>query len=442
MKIFVRSMGCKVNQSDLAELVEGLVPFGLELVDEAASADAVLLNTCTVTHKADRDVRKILGALERDHPDLPVLVAGCAVRLHAESLAAYSNVHAVFPLGKSLEIQASLRKLVNREAASLIENGAVDWESGFARLGRSRAFVKVQDGCQAFCSYCIIPIVRGPQRSLEIEDAVSRVGRLVAAGHGEVLLCGIHLGRYGIDLRPRRNLAELIEALDPVFSNGGARLRLSSVEPMEWTADLLARIAKRPWVCRHFHVPLQSLDDGILKAMGRPYSAGQALEALVSLREFFPEALIGTDFLVGFPGETEAQAERTMNMLAEAPVAHFHVFTYSPRPGTPAAEMPLQVEHERKRRRAAALRAVGQDRWTTFMNQGLSKHHVLLLERVESGWAEGRTEHYRPVRVYLESGHLPLRGSLLGIRAEKLVSMQLEGVVSELSPPAEEQPDR
>ncbi|MBW2702830.1 MAG: MiaB/RimO family radical SAM methylthiotransferase [Deltaproteobacteria bacterium] len=442
MKIFIRSMGCKVNQSDLAELVEGLVPFGLELVNEAASADAVLLNTCTVTHKADRDVRKILGALERDHPELPVLVAGCAVRVHAESLAAYSNVHAVFPPGKSLEIQASLRKLLKRESSSSGESESLDWESGFARLGRSRAFVKVQDGCQAFCSYCIIPSVRGPQRSLDIEDAVSRVGRLVAAGHGEVLLCGIHLGRYGIDLRPRRNLPELIEALDPVFSSGGARLRLSSVEPMEWSADLLARISERPWVCRHFHVPLQSLDDGILKAMGRPYRAEQACEKLASLHEAFPDALIGTDLLVGFPGETEAQARSTMTLLEEVPVAHFHVFTYSSRPGTPAAEMPLQVEHEKKRRWAAALRAMGQERWIAFLKEGLNRRHMLLLERVESGWAEGRTEHYRPVRVNLDPGQLPLRGSLLGIRAEKLVSMQLEGVVSGLLSSVEEQPER
>ena len=442
MKIFVRSMGCKVNQSDLAELVEGLIPFGLELVDEPASADAVLLNTCTVTHKADRDVRKILGALERAHPDLPVLVAGCAVRVHAASLAAYSNVHAVFPPGKSLEIQASLRKLVKREPPSLGESKVDDWESGFARLGRSRAFVKVQDGCQAFCNYCIIPSVRGPQRSLDMEDALKRVGRLIAAGHAEVLLCGIHLGRYGVDLRPRKNLAELIEALDPVFSGGGARLRLSSVEPMEWTDELLARIAERPWVCRHFHLPLQSLDDGVLKAMGRPYAAAQAIEALASLRETFPDALIGTDLLVGFPGETEAQARRTLTLMGELPVEHFHVFTYSARPGTPAAEMSLQVEHEEKRSRAAALRALGQERWITFLNKGLNEQHVLLLERVEPGWAEGRTEHYRRCRVNLEPRHLPLRGSLLGILTEKLVSTRLEGVVSELPSPAEKQPER
>ncbi len=259
--IFVRSLGCKVNLADAAAMIDRLNEDQFRLVGTPEQADMVLLNTCTVTHKADRDVRKILGSLASSHPDLSVVVTGCGVKTCADRIRSFANVLAVVAPG---DIETTLRAL-----GADPDDIRPSSRSPYARLGRQRAFAKVQDGCDASCTYCVLPMVRGPQRSTPAADAVPMVADLLRRGHREVVLSGIHLGRYGLDLTPATTLVNLLEDLAPVFESQDeeCRLRLSSIEPQEWTDRLISAIESHPFVCRHFHVPLQSGDDKVLARM-------------------------------------------------------------------------------------------------------------------------------------------------------------------------------
>jgi threonylcarbamoyladenosine tRNA methylthiotransferase MtaB len=394
-------LGCKVNLADAAGIVDLLDDADTELVDQADQADVVLLNTCTVTHKADRDVRKILGGLARRWPELPVVVTGCGARCWAERLAAFANVIAVIPPNQPRRVAEALGAI--GPAGPRRANGV----SAFARLHRRRAFAKVQDGCNAHCTYCIVPRARGPQRSLGLADACDKIGGLLEAGHGEVVLTGIHLGRYGADLQPPVELIDLLEAVAPWFAEKGPvrRLRLSSIEPLEWSARLLAGIERMRFVCRHFHVPLQSGDDGVLASMARPYRAAQYERVIQALRRLFPQAALGADVLVGFPGEDAAAFGRTMGLVERLDLSYLHVFTFSARPGTRAAALPDRVPPEVVRERSARLRSLGREKWLRFVEQGRGRRHRVLVERrIDAGW-EGRSEHYHRVRLARDGTH-------------------------------------
>jgi threonylcarbamoyladenosine tRNA methylthiotransferase MtaB len=410
-RLLVRSLGCKVNLADAAAVVEQLDSDCVGLVDDPGAADALLLNTCTVTHRADRDARKILGGLAAKWPRLPVVVTGCGAVRCPERLAEFDNVRAVFEPGQPRAVAAAL-------GAPL---AAGPGPSPFMRLGRRRAFAKIQDGCNAHCRYCIIPRVRGAERSLPLASAVALVGDLLDRGHREVVLTGIHLGRYRADSansqRPVR-LAGLIDALAPVFGDRRpqARLRLSSIEPLELGDELLDAIARSPFVCRHFHVPLQSGDDGVLEAMGRPYRAAAYRRIVAGLRRRFPQAAIGADVLVGHPGEDETAAANTLALLADVPVDYLHVFPYSPRPHTPAARDHRPGDEAQVRERAARLRRLGERRWQAFTAAGVGRLHRLLVERVDAAGARGRSEHYR--RIRLAGTPAAAAGGILTVRAD------------------------
>ncbi len=410
-RLVVRSLGCKVNLADAAAVVEQLDPDRVALTDDPGAADALLLNTCTVTHRADRDARKVLGGLAAKWPQLPVVVTGCGAVRCPERLAAFGNVRQVLEPGRPRAVAAALGAPIAAGAGP----------SPFMRLGRRRAFAKIQDGCNARCRYCVIPRVRGAERSLPLAAAVALVEGLLDRGHREVVLTGIHLGRYRADSAGGRRpvgLAGLIDALASVFGDRGpqARLRLSSIEPLEIDAELLDAIARSPFVCRHFHVPLQSGDDGVLEAMGRPYRAATYRRIVADLRRRFPEAAIGTDVLVGFPGENETAAANTLALLADVPVDYLHVFPYSPRPLTPAARAHRPGDEGRVRERAARLRQLSERRWQAFTAAGVGRLHRLLIERVDAAGGRGRSEHYR--RIRLSGPPAAAAGRILTVRAD------------------------
>jgi len=421
IRVLVRSLGCRVNLADAADALDRLSSERYRPAEDLAGADVALLNTCTVTHKADRDVRKILGAWMRDRPDLPVVVAGCAVITMGETLRDYRNVSRLVPPGDPQSVADALAELGGPAPPS---GGQA---SPFRRLKRRRAIVKVQDGCNARCAYCVIPIVRGPERSWPVEEVVAKVDRLLRLGHREVVLSGIHLGRYRTE--NGTDLAGLLNTLSPVFERRGpaCRLRLSSIEPMEFSEELLEAISAARFVCRHFHVPLQSGDDEVLKRMGRPYRADQYAEVVHSLRKRFEDAALGTDVLVGFPGESETAAGNTLRLIDSLPLSYLHVFTFSARPGTRAAGMQAQVAHEIMRRRSAALRDVGRRHWHDFTQRGLGRPHQVLAEKKEPNSWLGRTREYRRFRFEYQGD---MCEELVEARAEYLDGDTLVGVVS------------
>lgn len=395
MRVLVHNMGCKVNLADAAEIVDRLPAGDWRVVNSAARADVVLLNTCTVTHKADRDVRKFLGSLRTRHPRLRVVATGCGVATQDAVLAGFENVDARIPPGDPEAVAAALHRAAGRPRPA----PGPRHHDAFTRLGRTRAFLKVQDGCNARCSYCILPTTRGAERSVASAEVLRQVQRLSDAGYAEIVLCGIHLGRYTDPSSASSGLAALVELLAPLCAGVGARLRLSSIEPMEWTPALIGALERNPCVCRHFHVPLQSGDDSVLRRMGRPYRAEQVRRVIEMLRARFPDAALGTDVLVGFPGESNRAAGNTRGLVRDLPLDYLHVFTFSARPGTPAADLPDRPAAEEARLRSAALREIGAERWRAFLSKGIDRSHRVLVERSSGGWAEGHTSRYRRLKV-------------------------------------------
>jgi threonylcarbamoyladenosine tRNA methylthiotransferase MtaB len=290
-------------------------------------------------------------------------------------------------------------------------------------LGRHRALVKIQDGCRSRCSYCLVSLVRGEERSLDEQQVVEAVRRRLDAGYREVVLCGINLGRYGLERGT--SLARLLPELKKLReADSHWRLRLSSIEPMEWSAQLIEAIGECDFVCRHFHVPVQSGDDGVLKLMRRPYRAVQAGKVLEKLRRAFPQAALGSDLLVGFPGEDRAAFENTLDFARTSPLDYLHVFAFSPRPGTEAVKLSERVQASEVRGRVAELRALGGEKWRRFLQGGVGRRHLVLAEKCERGKAEGRSEHYR--RVVFRGEQLEA-GAMYEVYGEKVAGDTLLG---------------
>jgi threonylcarbamoyladenosine tRNA methylthiotransferase MtaB len=421
LHLFVRTLGCRTNLADSAQVVDCLDQTSVKIVRFVQEADVVLLNTCTVTHKADRNVRKIVGSLGCRYPDLPVVVTGCAVVRDKIFLEDFPNVRAVLPASDP----AAIARVLCKNSVSPLESTSSG--SAFFRLGRSRALLKVQDGCNSFCTYCIVPQVRGRQRSVSLVQAVTRLRGFLAQGHREVVLTGIHLGRYGHDRGS--SLVELLDRLAIIFQTEypDCRLRLSSIEPQEWTVELVDRIQAYEFVCRHFHVPLQSGDDAILKAMGRSYTAKEYRAVLDRLRHSFSHAALGCDLLVGFPGEEEKNHAHNLEAVRSWGLDYLHVFTYSPRPGTLAKKMLPQVPVQTAKKRAAELRLHGEENWQKFLEAGLGQRHWVLIEKITDLGLEGLSEHF--CKFLLVDGTCAKPGDLVTARAYALAEQILVGKV-------------
>jgi len=350
----VLTLGCKVNQFESAALAESLRAAGYEVAGPAG-ADLVVLNTCTVTQKADQEALSLLRRLRRSAPGARLVVTGCLAEADPELLAAAGQVDLV--LG-----QAEKNRLVSRLAAWT--DGPVEpaLDSLAPLSERTRAFYKIQDGCSAACAYCAVPRARGPARSLELERVLAGLRSYLGRGVAEVALCGIHLGRWGLDLAPPLTLAELLHILagELELTAESFRLRLSSLEPLEADDELLAAFELYDWLAPHFHLPLQSGSDRVLELMGRPYRRADFRKLLEKINRAWPLASLGTDVMAGFPGETEADFQATLELLAELPLSYFHIFPYSPRPGTKAAAWPGQVPEHLKRRRTTELKRADQ----------------------------------------------------------------------------------
>ncbi len=385
----IQTLGYKANQYDARRLAEAIEALGYREAPGDAPPDLLVVNTCTVTHTADRKSRQLARRAVREHPGARVFVTGCYPTTFPEALAGIEGLAGVY--GRS-DWPAMMRVIAG--ARDVPQGAQMAGDFGISSFsGRTRAFLKIQEGCDSFCTYCVVPHVRGRPRSRPLGEVEREALALAEAGFGEIVLTGIHLGLYGRDLAERADLADAVRTVAGV--RGVARVRLSSVEPMELTDRLLKAMAASPVVCPHVHLPLQSGDDCVLRRMGRPYTVRQFLGIVARARERLDNPAIATDVMVGFPGETGEEFERTLRLCAEAAFSRVHVFPFSPRPGTPAAAMgdrvPPPVVRERVQRleRLADLQARA---WAeSFVGRTVN---ALLEERRPDGRLTGYTRRY------------------------------------------------
>jgi threonylcarbamoyladenosine tRNA methylthiotransferase MtaB len=364
-KYFVQNFGCRATQADGAALESQLAAKGLEVAEERAGADLVVLNTCTVTSTADDDVRQTIRRVHRENPGARILVTGCYAQRAPQELASLPGVEWV--VGNSHKTQ--IAELVTLSPASALAgapyHGNIHVGDIFAQQDflsapvedaagdRTRPNLKIQDGCNNRCSFCIIPFVRGRSRSLPADLVVEQV-RGLAARYREVVLSGINLGRWGREPGSSMRLAGLIRRL--LAETDLERLRLSSVEPMDFSDDLLGLMAESSRIAKHVHAPLQSGSDKVLRRMHRKYRPRHYADRVLKAREWMPDAAIGADVMVGFPGETDSEFEDSRQFIESLPFTYLHVFTYSERPGTPAAEEAAQVPMRLRKERNRVLR--------------------------------------------------------------------------------------
>jgi threonylcarbamoyladenosine tRNA methylthiotransferase MtaB len=419
----IATLGCKVNQYESQAIRERLLAAGYSEVPFGHSCDASIVNTCVVTEEACRKSRKHIRKAARSAPGGALVVTGCLAEMEPEEARATAGVTHVISKAQAGHIAAILR------GESPPEGSVFDLSiSAFA--SHTRAFLKVQDGCDSFCSYCIVPHVRGPARSRNPQQIRCEAERLVAAGFREIVLCGIHLGLYGKDMDGCARLEDIIEAVLEV--EGLARLRLSSIEVNEVSERLIERMASEPRLCPHLHIPLQSGDEGILKAMNRRYTAWEYLAALDRVRARVDTPSITTDVLVGFPGESDEAFERTLSVCRQAGFSRMHIFPFCPRPGTPAANFPGRVSQEIRREREARALDSARQLAADYKRYFVAREVRPLVERERdkpSGKLCGYTERYLHV---LFDGPDTLAGRIARVHVSASDARALYGVWSNL----------
>jgi len=400
MRVAVTTLGCKVNQYDTAVMERLFSQKKWEQVDFTDTADAYVVNTCTVTDRADSDARRLARRARRNNPDARVILTGCYAQTSPKEIDELEYVDYVIGLGRLPDLLAAVEgELSERVAVSDLRQAREVETLGIESFsGRTRAFVKVQEGCNLFCTYCIVPVARGKSRSVAPRKVLEEIDRLEACGYREIVLTGVHLGGYGEDLEPARDLAWLLEAI--AERRPGLRVRISSVDPPEITDRLVDIVASSDVFCRHFHIPLQAGCDSVLARMKRLYSADEARRALERLRRRMPDVCIGTDIITGFPGETEEEFQTTVDYVRDVGLSYLHVFPYSVRSSTSAAKrwkaLPDALVHERAR----IMRKTDNVLRRKFEDAFIGRRVDVLVEQArdpQSKYLKGYSNNYLPV---------------------------------------------
>ena len=375
-KFYVATFGCRTNQADSAAIRDQFLSREFEETDGPKQADVIVVNSCTVTHRSDQQVRQLTRRLHRENPAARIVLTGCYAQRSPETLATLSGVSAV--IGNSHKDQVAAISTGNGEVASLPGHAelAAVFRDDFAKArsipaapatqtgGRTRPFIKIQDGCDAKCTYCIIPQVRGPSRSVPPGSILEQCRELVEVGFKEVVLTGIHIGTYGMYLEPRYSLDRLLREMMDL--PGLQRIRLSSIEPMQLSRRITALAADSRQIAPHFHICLQSGSDRILKRMLRPYNTARFGAIVQEIRQRIPDAAIGTDVIAGFPGETDQDHAETVEFVTRGPFTYLHVFPYSDRSLTAASEMPEKVSPSIIKSRCEELRRISDNKERSF----------------------------------------------------------------------------
>ncbi|MGI6144682.1 MAG: tRNA (N(6)-L-threonylcarbamoyladenosine(37)-C(2))-methylthiotransferase MtaB [Clostridia bacterium] len=446
-RIAFYTLGCKVNQNETEAFSGQFREKGYEIVDFTAEADVYIINTCTVTHLADRKSRQMIRRALKVNPQAQIVVTGCYAQTDAEAIRKIAGVSLIVGTNEKsrlVELVEDLLKgklLKGKEQETTINKPAPQifvrkYQQGQEfeeiklekSIERSRAYLKVQEGCDQFCSYCIIPYARGPVRSRSLESTLAEAERLIKAGFREIVLLGIHLGAYGRDLGEGENLVYLLKHLLPLTEQ--VRWRLGSLEPVEVSPELLDLMLGYRNFCPHLHLPLQSGHDKILKAMNRPYTTEQYLEIITDIRKKIPDIALTTDIMVGFPGETDEHFQEYLKFVEKVAFSRLHVFKYSPRRGTPAASFSGQISPAVKEARSRKMIRLGEKLAKLYAQKFLGQTlDVLVEEKVAEHTWEGSSANYLKVRF--NSDEAP-RGQIIPIYLKKVEKNYCFGDVFQL----------
>ncbi len=410
LRLAFDTLGCKLNAAETDTLIRRGRARGHEVVPQAAEADVYVINSCSVTEEADRKTRKLIRRFLRKNPQGRVAVVGCYAQLRPQEIAAIPGVAWVLGTKEKFRLYdviegggAGVYHSPIREARTVEPAYSLGEE-------RTRAYLKIQEGCDYVCAFCTIPRARGRSRSADLRAIVEAAREIAARGIREIVITGVNIGTYtGTE---GETFLDLLKALDDV--SGIQRYRISSIEPNLLTDAILAFTAASPRFMPHFHIPLQSGSDAILRAMRRKYDTALYADRIRAVHRHHPGAAVGVDVIVGFPGETEAHFQQTYDFLTALPIAYLHVFPYSARPGTAAAKMPGQVPPAVKHARVAALRRLSQQKRTAFARQTIGTTHPVLIEHLGGGYAEGYSDHYVRIRFPAAEGKAS-RGDIVNV---------------------------
>ena len=397
------TLGCKVNQYETNAMEQQFIQNNYKIVDNTEKADIYVINTCTVTNMADRKSRQMLRRVKEINQSAVIVVCGCYAQVAKTELEQIPEVDIILGINEKNKIVQIVEEYLSSKN-NIIEVADVSKQKEFLDFGevtyteKNRAVIKVQDGCNMFCSYCLIPYARGRIRSRKIENVVSEIEKIAKQGIKEVVITGIHVASYGKDFENENiRLINLLEEINKI--EGIARIRLSSLEPTIVDEEFAQRLSKLEKICDHFHLSLQSGCDATLKRMNRKYTTARYKEATEILRKYYPSANFTTDVIVGFPGETDEEFDQTYQFLKEIGFYKMHIFKYSPRKGTKAAVMPNQIDGNIKEERSKKLIELSNNMQNEKNSQYIGKTVKVLFEEYENGYYKGHTTNYMVVKV-------------------------------------------
>ncbi len=403
--------------SETGSIAQGFVDRGYKVVPFGETADVTFLNTCTVTDGADSTCRNLIRKSHNTSPEGKVVVAGCYAQMEAEKIKRMQGVDLILGTNEKYKVFEYLEE--DEELQVKIDKSTEFWGAATTEAdSHTRAFLKIQDGCNYVCSFCIIPFARGRSRTITVADAISEAKNLVAKGFKEIVLTGVNVGEY--ESTSGEKLVDLIKGI--VAVDGLERLRLSSVEPNTITEELLITLKESGKYQDHFHVPLQSGSDEVLKSMRRKYDVAFYKKTIKMIKEYFPHSSIGADIIVGYPGETDQQFMETYKLLEELPITHFHVFPYSKRQNTTAAKMDNHIQAGLKKDRVKTLIKLGEDKLAQFTTQMLGRESEVLFEQEKDGYFYGYTSNYVKVKYKADNN---LKNQIVKIRFSQIEGSNL-----------------
>ncbi|MDY4560466.1 MAG: tRNA (N(6)-L-threonylcarbamoyladenosine(37)-C(2))-methylthiotransferase MtaB [Peptostreptococcus porci] len=420
-KVAFYTLGCKVNQYETEAMTELFEKNGYISVNSEEYADVYVINTCTVTHMSDRKSRQYIRRMKKKNPNAIIAVVGCYSQVSPEEILDIEEVNLVMGTNDRKAIVENIDNLTVDSKVSTVDDimKVKDFESIEISQtnGRTRAFIKIQDGCDRYCTYCIIPYARGRIRSRKMDEIVEEIETLSRNGFKEVVLTGIHVASYGKDLRDGSNILTVLKEVHNI--DGIERIRLSSVEPKLFTDEFISEICSLEKLAPHFHLSLQSGSDGVLQRMNRRYSAEEYKRIVEILRDRIPDVSITTDVIVGFPGESNEEFLETLGFLKELKLMHTHIFKYSPRKGTPASIMENQIDSQTKNFRSGVLLNLCTKNFRSFVEKFKDRELRILVEELDNdGYYEGLTDNY--IRIKVRSEH-DIRGEFVDVRISDIM---------------------
>jgi len=420
-KVAFHTLGCRLNFSESGSIAQGFVDRGYEIVEFGESADVVFLNTCTVTDGADSTCRNLIRKAQNSSPEARIVVAGCYAQMEAEKIKQMQGVDLILGTSEKYKVFDYLES-EDELAVHIDKSSEFNIAATTSVDSHTRAFLKIQDGCNYVCSFCIIPFARGRSRAITVAEALKEAKNLASQGFKEIILTGVNIGEY--ETTSGEKLIDLVRSI--VDLPQIQRLRLGSVEPNTITKELLEMLKSSGKYQNHFHIPLQSGSDDILKSMRRKYSISQYKEILAMVESYFPGSAFGADIIIGYPGETEEQFLETFNFLRQSPITHFHVFPYSKRKGTTATKLENHIQSPIKKERVKTLMMLGEAKLDEYSQNQVGTHTEVLFESLVDGYWEGYSSNYLKIRV---KSNEDLRNQILPVSIEDYKAGILRGIV-------------